>query len=138
MDTTSKDNEGVPPKGSGSQQWLRDLWGQKNFQTPLGRTGARGTLPVFFDRDGRVGPSALWWKVAHSFASSAEDGGQQEAEEAELARAAQAALEIAQVSSKAEGMDWEGINQLGNSRCIFSLCWLTSVLVCLSVQRRRR
>lgn len=98
-----KGNEGAPMRGSGSQSWLRDLWtSQRGFQTPLGRTsGAGGTLPVFFD--GRVGPSALWWKEPHEFAAySSEDGGQ-EAEEAELARASQAALEIAQVSSKHEG-----------------------------------
>ena len=62
----------------------------------MGRTTyASGSLPVF-----GVGPSALWWKEPHAFADySSEDGGQ-EAEEAELARAAQAALEIAQVSEQ--------------------------------------
>lgn len=109
-----KGNEGVPMRGSGSQSWLRDLWtSQRGFQTPLGRTsGASGTLPVFFD--GRVGPSALWWKEPHEFAAySSEDDGQ-EAEEAELARAAQAALEIAQVSSKHQGGVPPHSNTLGS------------------------
>jgi hypothetical protein len=55
-----------------------------------------GTLPVFFD--GRVGPSTLWWKESHAFAAHGLRDGEQEAEETELTRAAQAALEIAQVS----------------------------------------
>jgi len=76
MDTTSK--------GS----WIRDL--SKNF-TPLGRTGARGTLPVFFSADGR---SALHAFAASSLAVSGHE------EEAELARAAQATLEIAQATSR--------------------------------------
>ena len=79
MDTTSK--------GS----WIRDL--SKNF-TPLGRTGARGTLPVFFSADGR---SALHAFAASSLAVSGHE------EEAELARAAQATLEIAQVRRGCEG-----------------------------------
>ena len=63
----------------------------------LGRTSdVSGTLPVFFD--GRVGPSTLWWKESHAFAAHGLEDGEQEAEEAELTRAAQAALEIAQVS----------------------------------------
>ena len=88
------DGGGAPMKGSGSQSWLRDLWSsQRSSQMQMGRTTyASGSLPVF-----GVGPSALWWKEPHAFADySSEDGGQ-EAEEAELARAAQAALEIAQV-----------------------------------------
>ena len=59
-----------------------------------------GTLPVFFD--GRVGPSTLWWKESHAFAARGVEDGEQEAEEAELTRAAQAALEIAQVSGAGE------------------------------------
>ena len=96
MGSPSKDGEG-PTKGTASQSWLRDLWNQKHF--PLGRMGS-GTMPVFFDRDWRVGPSALWWShEPHAFGTLTTEDGRQEAEEAELARAAQAALEIAQVRS---------------------------------------
>jgi nuclear-control-of-ATPase protein 2 len=92
MDTTPPKDHGLPPKGS--QSWLRDISGKGN---PLLRTSSRSTLPVFFDREGRVGPTALWLKEPHVLAALSSDGNVEEAKEAELARAAQAALEIAQV-----------------------------------------
>jgi len=97
MDTSSsKDGEGANNK----QPRIRDPWSQgmkQNFPTQRGFSGS-STLPVFFDRTGQV---ALWWKDAYSFtAASSPDGFGQEAEEAELARAAHAALEIAQAASR--------------------------------------
>jgi nuclear-control-of-ATPase protein 2 len=92
MDTTPPKDHGLPPKGP--QSWLRDISGKGN---PLLRTSSSSTLPVFFDRDGRVGPTALWLKEPHVLAALSSDGNVEEAKEAELARAAQAALEIAQV-----------------------------------------
>ena len=52
----------------------------------------------FFDRDGRVGPTALWLKEPHSLTALSMERSEQDARESELARAAQVALEIAQVS----------------------------------------
>lgn len=81
--------------------WLGDLWGLASPQPPppLSRTSSRTTLPVFFDRDGRVGPTKLWLKETHAVAGLTLDKIDQEKQkqEAELARAAQVALEIAQV-----------------------------------------
>ena len=103
METTNfKDDEEAP---NGSQSWLRDLWSQKNTtQTPLARTmsGSRTTLPGFFDRE-RVGPTAFWLKEPHALAALNSEGVEEETREAELARAAQAALEVAQVRRPRKG-----------------------------------
>jgi|TARA_B100000768_G_scaffold179431_1_gene197087 nuclear-control-of-ATPase protein 2 len=104
METTNfKDDEEAP---NGSQSWLRDLWSQKNTtQTPLARTmsGSRTTLPVFFDRERGVGPTAFWLKEPHALAALNSEGVEEETREAELARAAQAALEVAQVRRPRKG-----------------------------------
>ena len=34
----------------------------------MSRTSSKPTLPVFFDRDGRVGPTKLWLKETHAVA----------------------------------------------------------------------
>ena len=99
METRNVNDDEEAPKGS--QSWLRDLWSQKNTttQTPLARTmsGSRTTLPVFFDRTTSVGSTAFWLKEPHALAALNSEGAEQETKEAELARAAQAALEVAQV-----------------------------------------
>ena len=99
METRNINDDEEAPKGS--QSWLRDLWSQKNTtaQTPLARTmsGSRTTLPVFFDRTTSVGSTAFWLKEPHALAALNSEGAEQETKEAELARAAQAALEVAQV-----------------------------------------
>ena len=92
----------------GLPAWLGDLWGLASPQPPppLQRTSSRTTfdssLPVFFDRDGRVGPTKLWLKETHAVAGLRLDKDtEKQKQEAELARAAQVALEIAQVRSHA-------------------------------------
>ena len=99
MDTLSSANDG-DDLTKGSQSWLRDLWSQKGTPDPppLARQSSRTSLPVFFDRDGRVGPTALWLKEPHSLTALSMERSEQDARESELARAAQVALEIAQVS----------------------------------------
>ena len=99
METRNVNDDEEAPKGS--QSWLRELWSQKNTttQTPLARTmsGSMTTLPVFFDRTTSVGSTAFWLKEPHALAALNSEGSEQETKEAELARAAQAALEVAQV-----------------------------------------
>ena len=64
-----------------------------------GRTmsGSRTTLPSLFDRTTSVGSTAFWLKEPHALAALNSEGAGTGNEEAELARAAQAALEVAQV-----------------------------------------
>jgi hypothetical protein len=91
----------------GLPTWLGDLWGLASPQPPaplsrassMSRTSSKPTLPVFFDRDGRVGPTKLWLKETHAVAGLTldKDAKEKQKQEAELARAAQVALEIAQV-----------------------------------------
>ena len=99
MDTPSSSKDG-DDLTKGSQSWLRDLWSQKVTPDPppLARQSSRTSLPVFFDRDGRVGPTALWLKEPHSLTALSMERSEEDAREAELARAAQVALEIAQAS----------------------------------------
>ncbi|ACO62636.1 predicted protein [Micromonas commoda] len=63
-------------------------------------SGSRTTLPVFFDRTTSVGSTAFWLKEPHALAALNSEGAEQETKEAELARAAQAALEVAQAASR--------------------------------------
>lgn len=99
MDTPSSAKDG-DDLTKGSQSWLRDLWSQKVTPDPppLARQSSRTTLPVFFDRDGRVGATALWLKEPHALTGLSMERSEEDAREAELARAAQVALEIAQAS----------------------------------------
>jgi nuclear-control-of-ATPase protein 2 len=100
----SKDGEDTL---KGLPTWLGDLWGLASPQPPaalsrqssMSRTSSKPTLPVFFDRDGRVGPTKLWLKETHAVAGLTldKDAKEKQKQEAELARAAQVALEIAQV-----------------------------------------
>ena len=91
----------------GLPTWLGDLWGLASPQPPaplsrttsMSRTSSKPTLPVFFDRDGRVGPTKLWLKETHAVAGLTldEETKKKQKQEGELARAAQLDLEIAQV-----------------------------------------
>ena len=74
------------------------------------RTSSSSTLPVFFDREGRVGPTALWLKEPHVLAALSSDGNVEEAKEAELARAAQAALEIAPGTRREVAKDYSSFS----------------------------
>jgi nuclear-control-of-ATPase protein 2 len=106
----SKDGEDM----KGLPAWLGDLWGLASPQPPpplarqgsMSRTSSKATLPVFFDRDGRVGPTKLWLKETHAVAGLTldKDTKEKQKQEAELARAAQVALEIAQVRCLIRGL----------------------------------
>ena len=60
-------------------------------------------LPVFFDKDGRTGASAVWWRDAFAVSAALDgDGGRAEsaAEESDLGHAARATLFFAQDMSR--------------------------------------
>ena len=67
------------------------------------RARAVKSLPVFFDKDGRTGASAVWWRDAFAV-SAALDGDESRAEEAseasDLGHAARATLFFAQDMSR--------------------------------------
>jgi len=97
MDTSSPNVSDDDEVGKGPPSWLRDVWGQRpTTPPPLARTSSRTTLPVWHN-EGRVVPTSMWLKESHTSAGLSALRGWEEAQEAELARAAQNALEIAQV-----------------------------------------
>ena len=113
----------------GLPTWLGDLWGLASPQPPaplsrassMSRTSSKPTLPVFFDRDGRVGPTKLWLKETHAVAGLTldKDAKEKQKQEAELARAAQVALEIAQVRCLVRGTCFRFIN-IPRLRCLLT------------------
>lgn len=97
MDTSSPNVSDDDEVGKGPPSWLRDVWGQRpTTPPPLARTSSRTTLPVWHN-EGRVVPTSMWLKESHTSAGLSALRGWEEAQEAELARATQNALEIAQV-----------------------------------------
>ena len=114
IEAEEEDHEELKPKPMSTVKKLRTLLSTFDVNLSGGdATRARDTLPVFFDKDGRAGPSAAWWRDAYAIsaaldrdkhlggASTVSPSTSEAAHEAaDLGRAAEATFEIAQRTSR--------------------------------------
>ena len=107
-DNRARDAETRPRRMTSLWDVANELRRRAGRARRRGRAHARGgagvkPLPVFFDRDGRTGASAVWWRDAFAVSAALDgDGARAEsaAEESDLGHAARAMLFFAQDMSR--------------------------------------